>query len=396
VAAIAEGDATNIVARGEFPTTTPEATLSLVRAWLDASALEQPFDALGVATFGPVDLDRSSATYGFITLSPKPGWANVDVLGALCDRSVPCGFDTDANAPAMAEFAEMKRDAAARVQRDGGFDDDDNADNFVYDADGVQVYDTDGEEEDGAAASVTNLAYVTVGTGIGVGIVCAGEPVHGMLHPEAGHIRVARLKADGFPGDEGAFAGSCMFHEDCVEGMAASAAIARRCQCGVSELACATLTLVASPQRIVLGGGVFQRRCLLTKVRAEAQRQLGGYVQHDYVNTKRGLAEFIVTSKHGNNAGIVGALTLAVRAAEREAGTGHPPMHGAMRRRLRMLKSILAHFAMGTLCAVLTVTVVDGDVGRRRDALLGGFNKVRRCWSHRVVPRAEKVYESLR
>ena len=201
------------MARGEFPTTTPEATLSAVRAWLDARALEHPFDALGVATFGPVDLDRSSATYGFITLSPKPGWANVDVLGALCDRSVPCGFDTDANAPAMAEFAEMKREVAGAFNND----DDDAGDSYVYDADGVQVYDTDGEEEDGAAASVTNLAYVTVGTGIGVGIVCGGDPVHGMLHPEAGHIRVARLKSDGFPGDQGSFVGSCMFHEDCVE-----------------------------------------------------------------------------------------------------------------------------------------------------------------------------------
>lgn len=109
VCAIAEAECDNIVERAEFPTTTPEETLKAVREWLDAKAAEKPFDALGVATFGPLDLDPGSDTYGFITHSPKPEWENVNVLGALSDGIVPCGFDTDVNAPAVAEFAAMKK-----------------------------------------------------------------------------------------------------------------------------------------------------------------------------------------------------------------------------------------------------------------------------------------------
>ena len=174
VCAISEEDV--ITARAEFPTTTPEETLSAVREWLDAVAEEMPFDALGVATFGPLDLDPESPTYGFITHSPKPGWENVDVLGALWDGTVPCGFDTDVNAPAMAEFAAMRDEAeiigAFAADRQG---------NARDDAGDWEEEDEEGEDgkKTGAAASVTNLVYVTVGTGVGVGIICGGKPVHG-------------------------------------------------------------------------------------------------------------------------------------------------------------------------------------------------------------------------
>jgi fructokinase len=340
VCAIAEGnECDNIVARAEFPTTTPEETLAHVRAWLDARAAEKPFDALGVATFGPVDLDVASETYGYITHSPKPGWEKVNVLGALSDGSVPCGFDTDVNAPALSEFFTMKKDAAL-IDDDEGGGDYTGATNGGGGGNGKDWWWYEGGEG-GAAASVTNLAYVTVGTGVGVGVVCNGQPVHGLTHPEAGHIRVARLKTDGLPGEPGSFKGSCPFHGDCVEGMASAAAIARRCGCQVSELSnvpdshpawdaaahyiaglCATLVMVASPQRIVLGGGVLQRKTLITKVRAHVKKQLGGYVQHDFITTKRGLVEFVVTSRHGNDAGIVGALTLAKTAHDAGAGAG--------------------------------------------------------------------------
>ena len=133
-----------------------------------------------------------------------------------------------------------------------------------------------------------------------------------LSHPEAGHIRVGRLPRDGMPGEPGSFEGGCPYHADCVEGMANAAAIARRCGCHVSELSevpdeheawdaaahyvaglCSVLVMTASPQRIVLGGGVLQRKTLVTKVRAQLKRQLGGYVTHDLVSSKRGLVEFV-------------------------------------------------------------------------------------------------------
>ena len=355
VVAVAEGEPDRIVARAEFATTTPRETLALVRDWLDERAAERPFDGLGIATFGPVDLDPTSSTYGFITHSPKPGWADVDVLGFLTanlPRDLPVGFDTDVNAPAMAEFAAMKRDAEAAAAEA----DDDDAD------DGTPPLDpTEG---------ITNLAYVTVGTGVGVGVVCANKPVHGLSHPEAGHIRVARLRSDGLPGEPGAFPGVCAYHGDCIEGMAGAAAIAARCGCEVSELVavadshpawdaaahyvaglCATLVMVASPQRIVLGGGVLQRKTLITKIRAHLKKQLGGYVRHDFVTSKRGLVEYVAPSRWGNDAGIVGALTLG------ESASGAAP-----RRRRKTWKSRVAHFAVGIFSAFTVVKVVNGKI----------------------------------
>ena len=189
-------------------------TLGGVRAWLDARAAEGKFDAIGIAAFGPVDLDKNSPTYGYITHSPKPGWADVDVLGILADGfDCPAGFDTDVNAPALSELSAMRREMAI----DAGAGDGDDARAAAEDA-------------------IQNLCYVTVGTGVGVGVVCGGEPVHGLSHPEAGHIRVARLPRDGMPGEPGAFEGGCPYHADCVEGMANASAIARRCGCAVGEL----------------------------------------------------------------------------------------------------------------------------------------------------------------
>jgi fructokinase len=288
VCAIAHDDPTNIVERAEFPTTTPAETLGKCCDWLRT----RTYDALGVATFGPVDLNKSSPTYGYITTTPKPGWKNTDVLGPLCAlRKVPFLFDTDVNAPALAEFLEMQREGHKG----------------------------------------SSCAYITVGTGIGIGLVVNGQPVHGLMHPEGGHVAVPRHTADG------SFAGSnpkdC-FGGLCAENMACSVALAQRA--GLSDTSglatlpddhpvweaaghylgalCANLTLLVSPERIVLSGGVMLRKTLFPSVRANMQKHLNGYLQLpavlDAVDT------FIVPSKHGNKAGMVGAMTLALQAAK--------------------------------------------------------------------------------
>lgn len=413
VAAVAVGEPNRIVTRADFPTTTPEETLPRIRDWLAAQHVKRPFDALGVATFGPVDLDRQSPTYGHITHSPKPGWAAVDVLGALrqgwAPARLPVGFDTDVNAPAVAEFAGVQRELEQLGSKDtkpsaGAFvralfeDDGDDvseasgseASGLDDDDEGLRAPDTTRSRETAGAGrgSLTdelrfqNLAYVTVGTGVGVGLVCGGEPVHGLSHPEAGHIRVSRLVSDGLAGAPGAFEGTCAYHGDCIEGMAGAAAIARRCGCEMSQLAqvpddhpawdaaahyiagmCATLVMVASPQRIVLGGGVLQRKTLVAKIRESLREQLGGYVRHDFVEKPGGLKNFLVASRHGNEAGIVGALALAARARRAPAAAA------AARRRKRNVFRRLAHyFGFGVVSALVTLKIVDTKVrvrGRR-------------------------------
>ena len=394
VAAVAVGEPDRIVTRADFPTTTPEETLPRIRDWLAAQHAERPFDALGVATFGPVDLDRQSPTYGHITHSPKPGWAAVDVLGALrrgwAPARLPVGFDTDVNAPAVAEFAAVQRELE---QLDGTEKRDGRAGAFVRalfgeesDASGDDASGTDDDDvcfKNTDELRFQNLAYVTVGTGVGVGVVCGGEPVHGLSHPEAGHIRVSRLASDGLAGAPGAFEGACAYHGDCIEGMAGAAAIARRCGCEMSQLAqvpddhpawdaaahyvagmCAALVMVASPQRIVLGGGVLQRKTLVAKIRESLRAQLGGYVRHDFVEKIRGLKHFLVASRHGNEAGIVGALALAARARSAAAPA-------AARRRKRNVFRRLAHyFGFGVVSAFVTLKIVNKEVRVRGRKLL--------------------------
>eukprot|EP00667_Euglena_gracilis_P014360 EG_transcript_14863 len=287
VAALAQDDPWNIVDRADFPTTTPAETLAQVKRWL----AERQFDALGVSTFGPVDPKVGSPTYGHITTTPKPLWGNTDVLGPLWDKSVPCRFDTDVNAPALAEFLYNRRPGD------------------------------------------TSAVYITVGTGIGVGVVVNGEPVHGLLHPEGGHLPIARL-----PGDE--FPGTCPFHGACVEGLASSGAVARRKGCATADLPaladddpvwdhcahalaalCASLVLVVSPQRIVISGGLMQRASLFDKVRARLLAILAGYIDSPALKPAT-VADYVVPSKWGNTAGIVGALTLAQLALRGERQPG--------------------------------------------------------------------------
>jgi fructokinase len=239
--AIAIDTPQNIVERYRVPTTSPEQTLGTIRTWLSS----RQFDAIGVATFGPVDANPSSEFYGYITSTPKPGWKNTNVLGLLGvkEMNVPFLFDTDVNAPAFAEHIMANE------------------------------------------SGTTSSAYITVGTGIGVGLVVNNQTVRGLMHPEAGHLMVARQEGDTFPG-------VCPFHGACVEGMCASGALTARKQLAdSSELAvlgdddevwdacayqlaqlCAQLVYIASPEKIRFGGGVMNRASLYPKIRVRRSR----------------------------------------------------------------------------------------------------------------------------
>lgn len=269
--------------RTTFPTTTPEATISRALTFFRRWAAD--LVAVGIGSFGPVDPDPSSPTYGHITTTPKPGWENTDILGRVeAALGVPAGFDTDVNAAAL------------------------------------------GEHRWGAAQDVDTLVYLTVGTGIGGGAMVTGELLHGLMHPEMGHIRV--------PHDDmrDPFEGVCPFHGDCLEGLAAGPAIeARWGQPGEAlpadhpawalEAHYLALGLVAfictlSPQRIILGGGVMQQYQLFPMIRSEVQELLNGYIQVPAITTDA-VDDYIVPPALGGDAGVLGAIALAQQAHER-------------------------------------------------------------------------------
>ena len=232
--------------------------------------------AVGAACFGPIDLDRSSPTFGRITTTPKPGWRGADVVGALRTLSVPVAFDTDVNGAALAEYRW------------------------------------------GAGRGVDPFVYVTVGTGIGGGAIVGARPVHGLVHPEMGHVPITRDSAD-------TFAGACPYHRDCLEGLASAVALSQRwgalpetlpaeheawrLQARYLALGVAAIAAVLSPPRIVLGGGVMRAAGLLARVRAETVKTLAGYVR----------APDLVPPALGERAGVLGALALA-QATLAEAG----------------------------------------------------------------------------
>jgi fructokinase len=265
--------------RVRVPTTEPAETLGAVSAQLaEWRRQRHDFAAVGIASFGPVGLDQRRQDFGFITTTPKDGWTNVDVRGYFAERfDVPIGFDTDVTGAALAE---------------GRW---------------------------GASQGCAVHVYITVGTGIGGGVVVGGRPVHGLVHPEHGHVRVRRR-----PGDS--FAGVCPYHGDCIEGLASGPAIAARAgspadQLGhdhpvwadvASELGelVATLVVTISPERIVLGGGVgYGRRRLLPRIRAAALHSLAGYVAALDVASAEGL---VVSPALGNDAGPLGSIALGL------------------------------------------------------------------------------------
>jgi len=253
-----------------FPTTTPAETLARAAAFFDQNG---GVSAIGVGSFGPIDLRA-----GRITTTPKPGWAETDVVSVLQSAlGVPVAFDTDVNAAAL------------------------------------------GEGRWGAATGLDTFCYFTVGTGIGGGVMAGGRLVHGLIHPEVGHMLI--------PHDRGRdpFAGSCPFHGDCFEGLAAGSAIERRWgkpgeQLGgrseVWELEAEYLALgvvnvicIVSPQRVILGGGVMKQPSLLPLVRARVRELLAGYIVAPELAD--GLDEYIVGPALGDRAGVLGAIELA-------------------------------------------------------------------------------------
>jgi len=287
-----------ILERWECPTTKDNvATLAEVRKLIETAADKYgPLRAVGVASFGPIDPDPSSKTFGYITTTPKPGWGNTDVLTALGRGSprfkdVKWGFDTDVNAAAVAELRSQQQKASER----------------------------------GETKLPQSCAYITVGTGVGVGVMCSGGLVHGMLHPEGGHMIVPRAEGD-------AFAGSCPFHKCCVEGMVASGALSSRLGIDRTKLrdvpdsdivwqhvahylahCCATLVYVVSPEVIVLGGGIMNRKCLFPLIRSKIREIIAGYISAPQLKEDH-IDNYIVPASFGSDTGVQGALELARRA----------------------------------------------------------------------------------
>ncbi|MDX6451859.1 MAG: fructokinase [Gaiellaceae bacterium] len=253
-----------------FPTTTPAETLARATEFF---ARNGGVAAVGVGSFGPIDLRT-----GRITTTPKNGWANTDVVSVLRDAlGVPVAFDTDVNAAAL------------------------------------------GEGRWGAAVGLDTFCYFTVGTGIGGGVLAGGRLVHGLIHPEVGHMLIPHDRA------RDPFDGSCPFHGDCFEGLAAGSAIERRWgkpgvelgdRSEVWELEAEYLArgvvnviCVVSPQRVILGGGVMKQPSLLPLVRARTRELLGGYIAAPQLT--EGLDEYIVGPALGDRAGVLGAIELA-------------------------------------------------------------------------------------
>lgn len=276
--AISEGR--KLVADTTIPTTTPDETLSatieFIRSWDEVSAV-------GIACFGPLDLDPSSDTYGSITVTPKPYWSNTPVLVRIREElGVPAAIDVDVGGAALGEWRW------------------------------------------GAAQGLSNFIYITVGTGFGAGVLIDGAVHHGMGHPEMGHITLERV-----PGDD--YDGYCPFHGACLEGMAAGPAIEARWGKPGADLAdrpevwdleatylaqaLRTFTYVVAPQRILLGGGVMQQEGLIELVRGKLVEQLNGYVTTEALRSS--LDEYVVAPAFGQDAGLVGAIALAMRAAPR-------------------------------------------------------------------------------
>ncbi|MDP9010088.1 MAG: ROK family protein [Pseudomonadota bacterium] len=282
--ACAIGDENGTIhAESRFPTSDAVSTMAAVRDFFNGHRRALgALSAIGVGCFGPLILDKRSAKYGFIGKTPKAGWCDIDVVGMLATEfSCPVGFDTDVNTAALAEHRW------------------------------------------GAARGVTNVVYLTVGTGIGGGVLIDGAPLHGLLHPEIGHVYPRRHPRDAD------FAGACPFHGDCLEGLASGPAIRARCGADLSHLdaahaqwqiqadylgqLCAQLVLTLSPQRIIMGGGVMTQERLFPGIRERMLHWLGGYIDRSEILT--GSSHYVVPPALGARAGVLGGIHLAMDAA---------------------------------------------------------------------------------
>jgi fructokinase len=272
----------DIQAETRFPTTTPDETLGRAIAFFREQQQTRPLAALGIGAFGPLDPDPASPTYGTITATPKPGWSQTPFAPVMEQAlGLPVGFDTDVNAAALGEYRW------------------------------------------GAAQGCATMLYLTIGTGIGGGALIQGRLMHGLVHPEMGHIRVPHdRQADPYPG-------KCRFHGDCLEGLASGPALEARwgqraetlpaghpawpLEAHYLALALMNFICTLSPQRIVLGGGVMEQMQLFPLIHQEVPGLLNGYVQAPAILDE--IAGYIVPPGLGNRAGVLGAIALAERAA---------------------------------------------------------------------------------
>ena len=275
VCAVGKDDGT-ILDRVTFPTRQPEETFSDLIGYFKKWDIE----ALGIGCFGPIDLNVESKTYGYITKTPKKGWENCNIVGTFKNElGIPVGFDTDVNGAVLAEVTW------------------------------------------GAAKGLSHAIYITIGTGVGVGVYLNGALLHGLVHPEGGHMLIAKDSKD-------TYEGCCPFHKNCVESLASGTAIEGRWGKKAALLAgqdyvwqleayyiaqaIVNYIMVYSPQKIILWGGVMHQERLFALVRENVKVLLNGYIAHEMV--KESIAEYIVPPALGENPGIMGAIKLGMLA----------------------------------------------------------------------------------
>ena len=265
-----------------FVTTNPEETLDCAAEFFKEQNSKRRISAIGIGSFGPIDLHKNSSTYGFITSTPKAGWANTDIVGKIrALLNVPVGFDTDVNAAAL------------------------------------------GEHSWGAGKDLNSFIYLTVGTGIGGGGLINSKLLHGLVHPEMGHICIPRHIEDSYPGN-------CPFHNksslyNCFEGLASGPAIEERwgqspqslgndhkawdLEAYYISMALVSYICTLSPQRIIIGGGVMKQERLIMLIRDKVKKNLNNYIQSSEIIDS--IHDYIVLPEQGDNAGVLGAFELA-------------------------------------------------------------------------------------
>ena len=265
----------------ELPTTTPEETVEAVVKWFEGKGIT----ALGIGAFGPTAVNPASPNFGQILETPKTAWRYFDLLGALKrGLDVPCGYDTDVNVACL------------------------------------------GEATFGCAQGLDAVVYLTIGTGVGAGVMIGGELLHGMLHPEAGHILVTRDPADTLPEGES----GCPYHANCLEGLIAGPGVKKRwggkraseladdadamdLLAGYLAQALMTYVLCYSPKRIIIGGGVADHTPIVQLARKKAEELLNGYIVTPEV---KDIDTYIVNNSLEGKQGVMGCLELARRAYE--------------------------------------------------------------------------------
>jgi fructokinase len=268
----------DIRAEIQFATTTPSESIKQATQFFKEQHALEPLQAIGIASFGPVDPDPKSSTFGYITTTPKQGWGNTNVAGPIRRAlGIPIGFDSDVNGAALAEHRW------------------------------------------GAAQGLDTFVYFTVGTGLGGGAMVNGRLLHGMMHPEMGHMLLPH------DWDADPYAGACSYHADCWEGLASGPAIAERWHFPAEQLPAGhpswhleahylamglvNVICVLSPQRIILGGGVMKQAHLFPRIRSNVQTLLHGYIQTRQILEE--IDEYIVPPALGGRAGVLGGIALA-------------------------------------------------------------------------------------